>query len=205
MGSEKKMFLASSFAEVVNLFSDFEKNLEGKRVTFIPTASTVEEIVFYVKDAKKAMEKLGLIVDVLELSTAASQEINQKLMNNDFIYVTGGNTFFLLQELKRTGADQIIIDQVFAGKLYIGESAGAMVTSPNITYVQMMDSIEEAPNLKSLDALGLVDFYTVPHHTNPPFAEITQEILDTYSSTLKLKAISNHEAIVVEKGIVKIY
>ncbi|WP_252346614.1 Type 1 glutamine amidotransferase-like domain-containing protein, partial [Listeria monocytogenes] len=39
---------------------------------------------------------------------------------NDFIYVTGGNTFFLLQELKRTGADKLILEEIAKGKLYIG-------------------------------------------------------------------------------------
>ena len=38
-------------------------------------------------------------------------------------YKTGGNTFFLLQELKRKGVDKIISKQVKLGKLYIGESA----------------------------------------------------------------------------------
>jgi len=54
-------------------------------------------------------------------------EILDKLEKNDYIYISGGNTFFLLQELQRTGADKIISRQIEAGKLYIGESAGAIV------------------------------------------------------------------------------
>lgn len=204
MSHMKKLFLASSFDDVANLLNHFQENLKGKTVTFIPTASIVEEVVFYVEAGKKALEKLGLIVDVLELSTATPDEINTKLRNNDFIYVTGGNTFFLLQEMKKSGADKIIIDEVLAGKLYIGESGGAMVTSPNIAYVEIMDSTGKAPELKNFEALGLVDFYPVPHHTNPPFTEVVQEILDTYSSSLNLKAISNSEAILVEKDKFKI-
>lgn len=199
-----KLFLASSFKDVANIFANFEKNLNGKTVTFIPTASVVEKVVFYVNAGKKALENLGLIVDVLELSTSTFDEINAKLKRNDFIYVTGGNTFFLLQELKRTGADKIIMNEVTAGKLYIGESAGAMVTSANISYVKGMDSVKKAPELTSFDALGLVDFFTVPHYTNAPFKKITREIVDNYSSTMKLSPISNMEAILVENGKVKI-
>jgi dipeptidase E len=102
-----------------------------------------------------------------------------------------------LQELKRTGADRLIIDEVNAGKLYIGESAGSIVTSPNIEYAKGMDSEKEAPDLDNLDALGLVDFYTVPHHTNQPFKKAAQSIIDTYSATLPLSPISNHDAILV--------
>ncbi len=47
---------------------------------------------------------MGLIVDELEISTAIYSDIVNKLERNDFIYVSGGNTFFLLQEMNRSGA-----------------------------------------------------------------------------------------------------
>lgn len=150
----KRIFLAASFNDVCPLFADFERNIKGKTVTFIPTASMVENVVFYVEAGKKALEKLGAIVDELELSTATAEEIRTKLKNNDIIYVTGGNTFFLLKELKRTGADKIIIEEVNAGKLYIGESAGAMVTAANIEYAKGMDNPKKAPSLLNFDALN---------------------------------------------------
>ena len=193
----KELFLSSSFKDVATIFADFKQDLKGKTVTFIPTASIVEKVVFYVASGKKALEKLGLKVDILEISTAESEEINTKLRNNDFIYVTGGNTFFLLQELKRTGADKILTEEVNAGKVYIGESAGAMITSPNVEYATAMDSVKKAPNLENFDALGLVPFYTVPHYTNSPFQKVAQKIVDTYSSVLPLSPISNHEALLV--------
>ncbi|WP_042200870.1 peptidase E [Paenibacillus camerounensis] len=193
----KKLFLSASFKDVSSIFADFEENIRGKTVTFIPTASKVEKVVFYVEAGKKALEKLGVIIDELEISTSTINEISTKLRSNDFIYVTGGNTFFLLQELKRTGADEIIIEEVNAGKLYIGESAGAMVAAANIEYVKAMDSHKKSSGLLNFDALGLVDFYTVPHYTNFPFKKSAQKIMDNYSSTLKLSPISNNEAILV--------
>ena len=192
-----KLFLSSSFKDVAPIFHRFEDNPSGKRVTFIPTASTVEKVVFYVKSGKKALEKLGIIVDELDISTATSDEITGKLTNNDYIYITGGNTFFLLQELRRTGADKLIIEQVQMGKLYIGESAGSVVASPNIEYVAMMDSTAKAPNLRDYDALTLTDFYTVPHHTNMPFKKTVERIIEQYGATHALRPISNKQAILV--------
>jgi dipeptidase E len=200
----KKLFLVSSFKDVFNIFTDFEKDLSGKTVTFIPTASKVEKGIFYVNAGRKALEKIGLTVDELEISTATTDEISSKIKNNDFIYVTGGNTFSLLQELKRTGADKLIIDEVNSGKLYIGESAGAMVVSANVEYAKGMDSIKKAPDLESFDALGLVEFYAVPHYNNPPFKKAAQKIIDTYSSTLKLTPISNSQAILVNNNEIKV-
>lgn len=200
----KKLFLASSFQDVADLLPDFEKNLKGKTITFIPTASIVETVNFYVKSGRKALEDMGLMVDELEISTASAEEITSKLKQNDSIYVTGGNTFFLLQEMKRTGTDKLIKEEVNSGKLYIGESAGAIVASADIQYAKGMDSVDEAPDLESFEALGLVDFYPVPHYNNPPFQEASKKIIDTYSSTLKLSPISNQEAILVNNEEIKV-
>ena len=200
----KKIFLASSFKDVVNIFANFETDLIGKKVTFIPTASIVEKVVFYVSSGRKALEKMGLVVDILDISTANKDEIKAKLKKNDFIYITGGNTFFLLQELKRTGADKIIIEEVNSGKLYIGESAGAMIASPNIEYAKEMDSVTKAPDLVNYEALGLVDFYPVPHFQSSPFKKVVETIIDTYSSKLNLSPISNHDAIIVQNNEIKI-
>lgn len=201
----KKLFLASSFQVVSHLLASFEKELKGKTVTFIPTASKVEKVVFYVKAGKKALEQLGLIVEELDISTASTDTIREKLQRNDIIYISGGNTFYLLQELKRTGADRIILEEVNAGKLYIGESAGAMITAPKIEYCKRMDSVKKAPNLEDdYNALGLVEFSTVPHYHNAPFKKITQKIIEDYSGSFNLSPISNHEAILVEENTIKI-
>lgn len=198
----KNLFLTSSFKDVVPLFNEFESNLQGKSVSFIPTASTVEEVVFYVEAGKKALEDLGLIVEELDVAAENLEEITMTLKKNDFIYVTGGNTFFLLQELKRSGADKLILEEIAKGKLYIGESAGAVITSPNISYIQSMDSVKKATNLTNYDALNLVDFYMLPHYNNAPFKKITQQIIADYADDLKIFPISNYEAIFVQDNMV---
>ena len=54
----KKLFLSSSFEDVATLLPEFEKNLVGKKVTFIPTASIVEQVAFFVESGKKSLEEL---------------------------------------------------------------------------------------------------------------------------------------------------
>jgi dipeptidase E len=201
----KKLFLSSSFADVAKLFPDFAKEeLNGKRVTFIPTASLPEKVVFYVNDGKKALEKLGLIVDELEIASASGKEISKKLQNNDYIYVTGGNVFFLLLELQRTGTDKIITEQIKSGKIYIGESAGSIICSPNIEYAMDMDDHKKAPELKDNTSLSIVEFYPLPHHTNHPFSKAVEKIISRYDSILKLMPISNSQVIIVKGNKVEI-
>ena len=109
----KRLFLCSSFADVANLFVDCAKeDLQGKIIAFIPTASLTEPIRFYVKKGKKALEEAGMIVEEVEITQLPKEEISSILHKCDYIYITGGNTFFLLQELKRKGVDKIISKEV---------------------------------------------------------------------------------------------
>ena len=203
--SERKLFLASSFKDVAKLFADFAGgNLKGKRVTLIPTASIPEAVKFFVSSGRKALEKLGLTVDELELTQASEQEIRDKLEKNDYIYITGGNTFFLLQELRRTGADKIIVEQIEQGKLYIGESAGSIIMSPNIEYVKEMDDCSKAPELLDFSALHVIDFYPLPHHTNFPFKKVVEKIIAAYGERIVLYPISNTQVITVNGTEVRV-
>jgi dipeptidase E len=192
----RQLFLTSSFADVSEIFFKSVKGpLKGKTVTFIPTASLHEEVTFYVDAAKEELEKQGLLVDIIEISTATTEEILSKLKDNDYIYVIGGNTFFLLSELRRTGADEVIIEQIKLGKLYIGESAGSIILSPNIEYVKDMDDFKLVKSLTSYSSLEVIDFYPLPHVTNFPFKEVTEKIISNYTDKVKLIPFTNAQAI----------
>jgi dipeptidase E len=202
----KKLFLSSYFSGVAKLLPDFTNNTcFGKKVVFIPTASIVEKVTFYVEADKKALLKLGLVIDELEISTASHGEIETKIADADYIFIEGGNTFFLLQELKRTGADELIIKHINEGKLYIGASAGSMIASKDIEYAKYMDSPKAAQGLgDNFAALGVVDFYVVPHCANFPFKKAAEKIISKYSDTLDLRPISNNQVVSVEGEKVEI-
>ncbi|EYA46762.1 Type 1 glutamine amidotransferase-like domain-containing protein [Bacteroides fragilis] len=203
----KRLFLCSSFADVANLLIDFaNEDLKGKIIAFIPTASLTESIRFYVKTGKKALEKLGMIVEEVEITQFSNEEISSILHKCDYIYITGGNTFFLLQELKRKGVDKIISGQVKSGKLYIGESAGAIIASPDTEYMKNVnfDPIEKAPELEDYSSLGLVDFYTIPHYGNFPFKKKGEKVIQLYNEKLQLIPISNKQAIFIEDSNIQI-
>lgn len=54
----RKMFLSSSFKDVSDLFITFAgDNLEGKTVTFIPTAAIHEKVNFYVDLGERHLRK----------------------------------------------------------------------------------------------------------------------------------------------------
>ena len=186
----KKIFLCSYFAEVASILSEsVSVPLRGKTVAFIPTASIHEAYTQYVEEARVAFDSLGLIVKELEITQCSKNEIEEVLTSCDCIYVSGGNTFFLLQELRKTGVDRCIIEQVEQGKLYIGESAGAMILAPNIEYAKDMDDhLALTP--------GFTDFYPVVHFDSFPFEKAAREVVNK-NNHLPLKIITNQQAIVV--------
>ncbi len=202
----QKLFLASLFKDVSQLFAEFvHEDIVGKTVTFIPTAALPEQLDFHVEYTKKLLAEMGLIVDELEISTATPFDIANKLENNDYIYVAGGNTFFLLQEMNRSGTGSLIKAQISAGKLFIGESAGAILAAPDITYAKDTDHPLAAPNLKSFEALHVIDFYPLPHYKDDSLGEAVETVISKYGAKLPLVPFTNSQAILVtgnEKQIV---
>ena len=92
------------------------------------------------------------------------------------------------------------------GKLYIGESAGAIIASPDAEYMRSVnfDPIEKAPELKDCTSLDLVDFYTIPHYGNFPFKKKGEKIVQLYNEKLQLIPISNKQAVIIEDSNIQI-
>lgn len=201
----KRIFLSSYFAKVQNLFKDFIKeDLKEKKLLFIPTASIVEEINFYVEEAKVAFKNLGMKLDILELTAVNESEAKEKISAADYLYVSGGNTFFLLQELKRKKLLSLIVEKVNNGMVYIGESAGTMITTADIEYAEGMDNKDMAKDLDNTKALNLIDFYPLVHYGEFPFVEVSEQREKKYKNKLNLIKINNKQAIIVEDEKIRV-
>ncbi|KFN93286.1 alpha-aspartyl dipeptidase [Tetragenococcus muriaticus PMC-11-5] len=121
----------------------------------------------------------------------------KKLENAKLLFISGGNTFYLLQELKRKNLLSLIFKQINQGLPFIGESAGAIILAPNIEYNKIMDNTELAPELIDYCSLGITNFYTLPHYIEFPFIETVQKTLTAYQAKLNLVPISNSEVIIM--------
>ncbi|MDC2826337.1 Type 1 glutamine amidotransferase-like domain-containing protein [Rodentibacter pneumotropicus] len=135
----KKLFLTSYLAGTKNLLSMFLSPLKDKRVLFIPTAANVEEYTAYVDEALSVFKHLGIDVHVLDISQAEREYVISALEKFPCLYVSGGNTFYLLQELKKKDLIAVIKKRILENLIYIGESAGAIIASENIDYIQLLD------------------------------------------------------------------
>ena len=114
-----KLFLCSHFSSVGSLIKE---EIDNKKVAFIPTASLREGYTGYVGSARKLFKKLGAIVTEIDISTEAYSMIQSVFEEADVIYFTGGNSFFLMDQLRKTGTDELLKKELAKGKLMIGES-----------------------------------------------------------------------------------
>ena len=194
----KKIFLASYFANVAEQFKTFiqHNEIKTKRILFIPTASDVEEYTEYVDEEKQLLEELGYIIDKFDVTNESVDIATNKVKDAEMFFVTGGNTFYLLQELKKKELLPLINEKIDSGTPYIGESAGAIITAPDIEYCGIMDDATLAEDLTDYSALSQTKFYTLPHYKEEPFAEADDEILAVYKDKLNLVPINNSQAII---------
>ena len=137
-----------------------KEELESKRVLYITTASDGEK-----DDDKSWMdEEYKTIVD---LGLNESNIIEYKIGNNiniddfDIIYMMGGNTFYLLDIIRKTRFDKIIVDFINKGKIYIGSSAGSEILGNSIDVALGYD--ENNVNMIDFTGLKIVNALIVPH------------------------------------------
>lgn len=187
------LFLCSHFSQVGNLIKE---EIENKKVVFIPTASINEGYTGYVGSARKLFKKMGANLTEIDISKEDFKTIEAVFEKTDIIYFTGGNSFFLVDQLRKTGVDKLLKKELKKGKLMIGESAGSVICAPSISYIEIMDEKPEDYSQIDDNGLNLIDFYVLPHYLTSPFKKITATILKKFSD-LKICPINNHQAIMV--------
>ncbi len=195
------MILTSSLYESIELVKKFlDKNTESKKILFIPTATNVDEYKKYIHLTQKVFEDFGYEVENFDVSIFSEEIAKEKLSEAKIVFISGGNTFYLLQELKRKNLTSYLKERIENGLLYIGESAGSVIAAPDIEYASIVDDKTLATELEDYTGLNLVDFYIVPHFEEEPFVESSRNTVELYKDKLDLKLINNKEAILVENN-----
>ena len=192
-----KLFLTSYLAGTKGLVEEFLSEEKPREIVFIPTAANVEEYRGYVDEGAAVLREMGYALRNLDVAAVTRDEAAHTIASCECLCISGGNTFFLLQELKKNGLIDLIAKKVRKGMLYIGESAGAIIACPDIEYNQIMDDRAVAPELNDCIGMGLVDWYVLPHNGEFPFVETTAETIRIYGDKLDLVPLNNSQAAVV--------
>ena len=193
----KKLFLVSSFADSYQQFPIFVgQDVKNQSVAFIDTASHTEERTSYVDKAETAWLDLGLKVTRISLYDPTTKDVIQAA---DYIYVAGGNTFYLMQELQKSGVDVLIKEHINAGKIYIGESAGSIIMSPNIEYIKEMDDITLGDELLDYTGFNFISESPLPHVGNKYLNDAVESIMELYKDSHILHPFTDQEVFIINE------
>lgn len=198
-----RMILASSSIAVVPALQWTLPEYRGKTVAFIATASYVESYGIASRIMAWRLRLMGMRVQTIAIphtqtDSQSLERMRRALNSADILYVCGGNTFYLLQELHASGADHIITARVQAGVPYIGESAGAVIAGPDINYIRHMDNIALAPTLNQTRGLALEPYAIVPHYGSRVLGQGAATILAKHQGTDPLLPLHNNQALIVQ-------
>lgn len=134
---------------------EIRRILEGtRRVAFVP---------FAIKDRAGYTAKVRERLRQMEVAEVIQVEDASHIASADAVFVGGGNTFRLLNELYVRKLIEPIRERVRAGIPYIGSSAGTNIAAPTIKTTNDMPILYPP----SFDALGLVSYQINPHYLDP--------------------------------------
>ena len=200
-----EMLLMSYLAGTESITKKYLSKMVSNKIVFISTAGNVEPYTGYIDEGIEMLKSLGYEVEILDITKFDETYLKDKFLKTECICISGGNTFYLLQEIKRKNLVEVLFKRIKEGLFYIGESAGAIIMSENIEYSQMMDDKSIASELDDYTGVNVFEHYVLPHIGEYPFEESTQKILENYQDKISLVAINNSEAILVNDSGYTIY
>lgn len=198
----KKLFLTSIGLSALAQF--LGKPTKGLKLIYVSTAANPYKDRWWLDLDRDVLKKLDFNFIELDIADKTKKELKEIFKDPDVIFIAGGNTFYLLEKVQISGFDKIVKELVNKGVVYVGSSAGASLSAPDISPIALVDDPKEAPNLKSTKSLGLVDFLVVPHFDGEKFKKGNQEIFRKYKDKLKLIPLDNDQAVLVEGDKIKI-
>ncbi|MBK17037.1 MAG: peptidase E [Prochlorococcus sp. SP3034] len=128
--------------------------MKRPRICFIPTASGDNDL--YKLNYYRAFSQLNCNTSHLDFF-ARTEDLEKKILDQDIIYVGGGNTKTMLAVWRDWGLDTILKKAYKKGIVMSGVSAGA------ICWFNRGITDSYSKNLRIIDCLGFVEGIACPH------------------------------------------
>src|SRR3989344_3305801 len=190
------------------LFELVGKKPKDTSLVFIPTASNVEKgdkdwLINDLINIHKQGFKQVAIADI----SAVSEEIwRPQLEEADVLFFEGGNEFHLMEWINKSGLIKLL-PELLKTRVYVGLSAGSMVTSKDMALEIYKLVYEEMPGIKKdMAGLAFVDFYFMPHLNSEYFKKLRgKNIREAIKGiTDKVYALDDQSALKVVDGKIEV-
>lgn len=180
-----------------------EKDCKDAKLAFIPTAANVETgDKGWLIDDLATCKALGFEeIDIVDIAAVPQEVWEPRLENADMIMVGGGNTSYLMGQIKKSGLAAVLPD-LLSTRVYVGISAGSMVVAPKLKEKEMQRLYDEPIfDDETNEGLGFVDFLVVPHMNSPYFPRVAELIDEVAQDTdIPFYALDDQSAVKVVDG-----
>lgn len=160
----KNIFLTSCGIINDDLKNEFykkiNKDIKNVKVLYITTAVDGEndEDRTWMEEEFQTILDLGILKEnIIEYKIGNELNLNEF----DVMYMLGGNTFYLLDIIRKNNFDNNIKEYIDSGKIYVGSSAGSIILGNSIEVA--LDFDENNVNMKDFTGLKIIDGLIIPH------------------------------------------
>lgn len=170
----KRLFLTSSIGTPGVAASVYSKIGSNKplKTAFITTPvepPSEQEDLSWLKEDRDAMVSAGFMVFDYTVTGKTRKQLDKDLGDIDVLYVSGGDTPYLLQQSRASGFVDFVHDFVNKGRPYVSTSAGSIITGP-VMPGYLIES-DASPRLSDTTCYHIVNFTVLPHWGSPWFKE----------------------------------
>ena len=167
----KQLFLTSSISKVAHdiaLKLDFSR---GNRLVFIDTAAEPKKgDKTWLKNHHDALLQSGFEVERYTITEKTASQLENDLQKYAHIYLSGGDTVYLLQQSQKSGFIPLLKRWVNEeGKTYIGCSAGSIIAGPKVPEYLLQE--HKSSYLENSNGYEFVNFTILPHWGRPDFRD----------------------------------
>jgi len=181
------------------LFDLVGKKPEDTSVVFVPTAANVEkgDKEWFINDLVNLQKQNFKQIAIADISAVEEKIWRPQFEQADVLFFEGGNSFHLMEWINKSGLVSLL-PELLKTKVYVGVSAGSMVTNKDlnlkisqIVYEEDFDKSEDMPGL------NFVDLYFLPHLNSEHFKKVKKEFIEEIASGMpeKIYALDDNSAL----------
>ncbi len=156
------ILLTSNGLTSKDLIDCVNSNLNNSKSAVIITTASVpfKKNDKHVPKLTDELKSIGCTVDFFDFDENDPSE----LLKYDLIEINGGNPFYLLNSIRKSGAESYI-KQIANNKILIGISAGAIVLQSNISLIhEYSPEMNESVGLTDFTGVGITNLTILPHY-----------------------------------------
>lgn len=190
------------------LFELVGKKPEDTSLVFIPTASNIEMEgkEWLIDDLINLKKQNFKSIRITDISAVPENIWRPQMEEADILFFEGGNTYHLMEWLNKSGLTKLL-PELLKTKVYVGLSAGSMVTGKDLSLIQSQILYgEDWERKEDMAGLNFVDFYFFPHLNSPFFNLRKEDVIREAVKDIhgKVYALDDNSALKVVDGKVEV-